>query len=83
MATMVGTQSNISGIALGFLLPGLFINSYSENDILDDSNRPVYKQQILNMLVAVSIFATVACVLVIFTFREKPGMPLWGKREVE
>lgn len=78
MATMVGTQTNIFGIFIGFLLPSFFINSYSNSAQLTDETRPVYSQQIFNMLLVESIFATVIAILVILTFREKPSSPIFG-----
>lgn len=80
LATMIGTQANISGIFLGFLLPGFFVDPYSDATVLTEENKALYKQQILNMLLFVSIFASVVAILVIVTFREKPNEPLWGKK---
>ena len=73
MATMVGAQMNLFGIFIGFLLPGFFISSYSSKEILKDGTRPVYSRKLFNMLLAESIFATVVALLIIFTFRERPG----------
>ena len=73
MATMVGTQMNIFGIFIGFMLPSFFIDSYSSPNQLTDETGPVYRQQMFNMLFAVSMVATVIAILVILTFRERPG----------
>jgi hypothetical protein len=35
------------------------------------------------MLLFVSILATVIAVLVVFTFREKPGAPIWKQKASE
>ena len=79
MATMVGTQTNIFGIFVGFLLPSFFIDSYSSIEQLTEDTRPVYKQQLFYMLLCESIFATVIALLVVFTFRERPGFEIFGR----
>ena len=43
MATMVGTQMNIFGIFIGFLLPSFFIDRYSDSAQLTEETIPVYK----------------------------------------
>ena len=43
MATMVGTQMNILGIFIGFLLPGIFVDEFSEDVVLDADSRATYK----------------------------------------
>ena len=80
LATMIGTQANVFGNFLGFLLPGFFVDTYSDDTVLTEEKMALYKQQILNMLIFVSIFASVVSVLVIVSFREKPNEPLWGKK---
>ena len=70
---------NVFGNFLGYLLPGIFINSYSDISQLNDDTRPVYEKQVFNMMLAISIFATVVAILIILTFREKPGAPLFAK----
>lgn len=77
MATMVGTQMNILGIFVGFLLPGFIVDSYSKDVVLTDELKDKYRGQLFDMLLSASIFATVVAILVIATFREKPGAPLW------
>ena len=68
MATTVGAQANILGIMTGYLLPIIFVDNYSQGSPLSD----FYKSQIFNMLLTVSIFATVIALLVIVSFRSKP-----------
>ena len=77
MATMVGTQMNILGIFVGFLLPGFIVDSYSKDVVLTDDLKDKYRGQLFDMLLSASIFATVTAILVIATFREKPSAPLW------
>lgn len=79
MATMIGTQMAIFGIFIGFLLPGFFVDEYNGIEDLNDESIGVYKQQMFNMLVAVACAATLIAILVILTFREKPGAPLFSK----
>ena len=68
----------IFGIFLGFLLPGFFVDPYDgEPEELNDQTLPIYKQQIFNMLLAVACFATLISILVLLTFREKAGSPLF------
>ena len=43
MATMVGTQMNIFGIFIGFMLPGFFVNGYHDVSELTEETRPVYR----------------------------------------
>ena len=80
MATMAGTQMNIFGIFIGFLLPGFFVDTYSDDVILTPSLADSYKQQMFNMLLAVSIASTVIMILVLLFFKEKPGKPVCGSR---
>ena len=56
------------------------MNSYSDPSQLTTESREVYESQMFNMLVAVSCFGTVISILVILTFREKPGSPLLSKK---
>jgi len=74
---MVGTQMNILGIFVGFLLPGFIIDSYSKDVVLTEDLKDKYRGQMFDMLLSASIFSTVVAILVIATFREKPGAPLW------
>lgn len=80
MATMVGTQMNILGIFVGFLLPGIFVDEYSEDVILTDENRVTFKKQMFNMLMFVSVISTVIAIAVLTTFREKPGAKICGNQ---
>ena len=70
---------NVFGNFLGYLLPGIFINSYSNKSQLNDDTRPTYEKQVFNMMLAISIFATVVAILIILSFRERPGSPLFAK----
>ena len=78
MATMVGTQMNILGIFVGFLLPGLFVDEYSEDVVLDEENRATYRSQMFKMLMFVSLISSVICVAVLTTFRDRPGAKICG-----
>ena len=81
MATMVGTQMNVFGVLLGFLLPMLFIGDYAEGEELNEGQKDEFRNQIFNMMIASSAFATVITLLVLFTFRERPGVPIWSTKE--
>ena len=82
IATMIGTQMNVFGVFVGFLLPGIFMDSYEEGDFDEHPElKQKYKDQMFNMLLSVSIFSTVITLLVLFTFREKKDAPLFGKKQ--
>lgn len=68
---------NIFGILLGFLLPSFFVNGYDGKKDLTEENKSMYEQQLFNLLLFSAIMASVIAAAVIFTFREKPGAPLW------
>jgi len=56
---MVGTSANIGGVLLGFLVPGLFVKAGTQEEIRD-------------MLVAVAVFGSVAALMILVFFRERP-----------
>ena len=74
---------NIFGILLGFLLPSFFVNGYNGKEDLTDEKKSMYEQQLFNLLLFSAIVASVIAVANIFTFREKPGAPLWKSEESE
>ena len=78
LATMIALIANSVGIMIGYLLPALFIDEYDDDSVLTDKNRPIYRQQVFNMLISMAVFSTVIMVLVLFTFRDKPGVPLFA-----
>lgn len=69
---------NIFGIFIGFLLPGMIVDSYSKKVTLTPELIDSYKNQLFYLLLTASVFATVVALAVIFTFREKPGVPIWS-----
>ena len=79
IATMIGTQMNVFGVFVGFLLPGIFMDSY-EKGYFDENPaaKQRYKDQMFDMLLSVSIFATVITLLVLFTFKERKDAPLFS-----
>ena len=81
MATMVGTQMNIFGIFIGFLLPSIFLDSYSEGQVLTDAMKDNYKQQMFNMMTFSASFALIIMIFVIISFRECPGVPLFSTKQ--
>ena len=78
MATMIGTQMNIFGIFVGFLIPNLFIDDYNSSVILTPAVRDMYEGQLFNMNAFAASVATVIAILVVVSFREKPGRPLFS-----
>ena len=74
---------NIFGIFIGFLLPGMIVDSYSKKVTLTPELIDSYKNQMFYLLVTASVFATVVAIAVIFTFREKPGVPIWSSTAAE
>ena len=80
VATMVGTQMNVFGVLLGFLLPMIFIDPYEKDQKLNDEEKDSFRGQIFNMMLASALFSTVITLLILFTFREKPGVPIWSTK---
>lgn len=73
---------NVFGVLVGFLLPGIFMDEYDgDGPITDPAERKKYEDEFFDMLLAVSIFSTVVCLLVLFTFKERKDAPLFGKRK--
>ena len=70
---MVGTQMNIFGIFIGYLLPTFFVDDYSPDDVLTPEKDEAYRSQIFSMLLFSSIVATVILIAVVLSFREQPG----------
>ena len=68
----------ILGIFLGFLLPGFFVDGYDNPGQLNEQTIPMYEKQMFNMLLFVACVATVISILVLVTFREKPGVPIFS-----
>ena len=79
IATMAGAQMNIFGIFAGFLLPMFFVDKYEADEILTDEKKALYKSQMFNLMLFPAIFSTVITLVVLFFFREKPGVPLFAK----
>ena len=72
---MIGANSNLFGAIMGFVLPSIFVSTYDANISYSDEEKKNFEDQIFNMLLTIAIFSTVALVLVITTFREKPPTP--------
>jgi len=72
---------NIFGIFVGYLLPALFVDEYSEDVVLTPERRESYKQQIFTLQLVISLIATAILLGVLLCFRERPGMPICGKKE--
>ena len=75
---MIALIANSVGIMIGYLLPALFIDEYDDDSVLTEKNRPIYRQQVFNMMIYTAVFSTIIMVLVLFTFRDKPGVPLFA-----
>ena len=79
IATMIGTQMNVFGVFVGFLLPGIFMDSYDKGYFDEHpEEKQKYKDQMFDQLLSVSIFATVITFLVLFTFKERKDAPLFS-----
>ena len=72
---MIGTSSNLLGVGLGFYVPKLFIDEYSDHEVYTDDQKQRFSDQIRTMCIWISIVASVIAVLVIVTFKEKPLTP--------
>ena len=77
MATMVGTQMNIFGIFIGFLFPNIFLDPYTDGQVLTEASRESYKEQMFYMMMASAIFATLVAICVVVSFRERPGAAIF------
>ena len=78
---MVGTQMNVSGVIVGYLMPILFVDNYTEGDDLTPDKKDSYKKQVFNMLITVAAIALTLTFLAILTFRERPGVPIFGTKD--
>lgn len=63
MATTVGTMSNPLGVAVGFVLPAVFVTS-------DKS-----KSEITMLMLVEAVFCSVICVACFILFKKKPDVP--------
>ena len=72
---MIGTSSNLLGVGLGFYVPKLFIDEYSDHKKYTHHQKQNFSDQIRTMCIGISIVASVIAVLVIVTFKEKPPTP--------
>ena len=79
ISTMIGTTANLLGNLLGFFLPGIFIRpKYDRFQTYSEDQFGIFRVQIYNLMLALSIFGSVVLLLVLITFREKPSKPLPG-----
>ena len=69
---------NVFGVLLGYLLPVIFIDSYTEGQKLDPEQRQHYKDQVFKMMLFVAIASSIITVLTFVSFREKPKARLCG-----
>ena len=71
------------GILIGFFLPDIFVDKYTEGQDLTPEMRQHYKDQMFNMMLASAVFSTLVWIGVIVTFREHPGAPIFKKKIVK
>ena len=71
MATTVATVANPLGVAVGFLIPSIFVDP---TDVLPE-NRDRARTDIVNSLYCQAIIGTVVALLIAIFFREKPPTP--------
>jgi hypothetical protein len=71
ISTMIGTQANVLGVVLGFLLPGLFVSEYNGEELTPEQTDE-YVNEIFHMQLTLAIAGGVVCLLCIFLFEEKP-----------
>lgn len=71
IATTIATIANPLGVAVGFLIPSLFV----ENDDKDPLNRSRAQDNILNSLICQAALGTVVAILIVIYFKEKPPTP--------
>ena len=71
IATTIATVANPLGVAVGFLIPAIFV----DDDDAKVKNRLLAKSHILNSLICQAIIGSVVCLLVLIFFREKPPTP--------
>ena len=72
---MIGTSANLMGVGLGFLVPKIFISSFNEHDVYTQDQKAEFSDQVLTMLIAISITSTIIAIICVITFKEKPDTP--------
>lgn len=72
---------NVFGVLLGFLFPMFFVSSYNDGQELSDAEKSNYESEIFTMLIVTAIMATVVFMLVIFTFKDRYGVPVWSSKQ--
>ena len=60
IATMIGTNANMLGVTLGFLLPSLFIDEYIAESDYSDAEMDKYRSQVRIMLLSFACFSIYA-----------------------
>eukprot|EP00353_Schmidingerella_taraikaensis_P017801 CAMPEP_0185606162 /NCGR_PEP_ID=MMETSP0436-20130131/4570_1 /TAXON_ID=626734 ORGANISM="Favella taraikaensis, Strain Fe Narragansett Bay" /NCGR_SAMPLE_ID=MMETSP0436 /ASSEMBLY_ACC=CAM_ASM_000390 /LENGTH=77 /DNA_ID=CAMNT_0028237617 /DNA_START=78 /DNA_END=311 /DNA_ORIENTATION=+ len=75
---MAGTQMNVLGNFIGFLVPNIFLDPYVDDGTdLTPSEKSKFETQMFNMMLASAIFATVIAVCILVSFRERPGAAIF------
>ena len=80
---MVGVTMNLFGVLVGFLLPMIFIDDYEEGDHLTKQQEADFRNQIFSMMIVSAAFSTVITLFVLFSFRDRPGVPIWATKETK
>ena len=74
-ATMIGCSSNILGVTIGFALPSLFVDKYTEGEDLSDEVKIKYRYQVWTMMTTFAAFALFSFLQIAFIFKERPDEP--------
>ena len=67
----MATVANPLGVAIGFVIPALFVDDSDKDPI----NRVIARKNIFNSLLCQAIIGSVITVLTVIFFREKPPTP--------
>lgn len=72
LSTMIGTQMNVAGVVLGFLVPKIFVSPYAGQGFSSADEKANYKQQVFNMQLMIAIVASITAVLCVIFFESVP-----------
>jgi MFS family permease len=72
IATTIGTSANIIGILLGFVLPGIFVDTYNSEIMYTESDFDKYRMQIKNLQLCIAGLATFFSILCLLFFKDGP-----------
>ena len=78
---MVGTQLNILGVVIGYIMPVWFIDDYTNDVVLTKERREKYEKQVFYLFLSVAVYAVILTIVALLAFRERPGVPIWSPKK--